>query len=53
MSTTLEAVLLTILSSDLIDNHIRSSVLDLIVDHMDLAQVLKSLCNVWLEVLHK
>lgn len=48
MSTTLEAVLLTILSSDLIDNHIRSSVLDLIVDHMDLAQVLKSLCNVWL-----
>ncbi|KAF6069593.1 small nucleolar RNA-associated protein [Candida albicans] len=45
MSTTLEAVLLTILSSDLIDNHIRSSVLDLIVDHMDLAQVLKSLCN--------
>ncbi|EMG49977.1 UTP10 U3 small nucleolar RNA-associated protein 10 [Candida maltosa Xu316] len=48
MTTTLDAVLLTILSSDLIENQIRSTILDLIVDHMDLAQVLKSLCTVWI-----
>lgn len=48
MTTTLDSVLLTILSSDLIEDQIRSSILNLIVDHMDLAQVLKSLCNVWI-----
>ncbi|RCK63521.1 U3 small nucleolar RNA-associated protein 10 [Candida viswanathii] len=48
MTTTLDSVLLTILSSDLIEDQIRSSILSLIVDHMDLAQVLKSLCNVWI-----
>ncbi|EGW32648.1 U3 small nucleolar RNA-associated protein 10 [Spathaspora passalidarum NRRL Y-27907] len=47
MTTTLDSVLITVLSSDLIENEIRSSVLQLIVDHMDLGQVLKSLCTIW------
>lgn len=47
MTTNLEAVLLTILTSDLVDNTIRSNLLHVIVEHMDRSQVLKSLCNVW------
>lgn len=47
MASNLDAILVTILSSDLIENSIRSNVLQLIVEHMDLAQVLKSLCSIW------
>ncbi|KAG7662173.1 UTP10 [[Candida] subhashii] len=47
MTTTLDSVFITVLSSNLIDNSIRSTILNSIVEHMDLAQVLKSLCNIW------
>ncbi|ODV77881.1 component of small subunit processosome [Suhomyces tanzawaensis NRRL Y-17324] len=48
MASSLDSILITILSSDLIDSSIRSNVLGLVVDHMDLSAVLKSLCNIWI-----
>lgn len=47
MASNLDSILITILTSDLIESDIRSNVLSLLVEHMDLSQVLKSLCNVW------
>lgn len=47
MTTSLDSIFITILTSDSVDNTVRSSVLQLIVEHMELSQVLKSLCNIW------
>lgn len=47
MTSKLDDIFLVILNSNLIANDIRSNALNLIVDHMDLSQVLKSLCNIW------
>lgn len=47
MTTSMDSIFITILTSDMVDNTVRSSVLLLIVEHMDLSQVLKSLCNIW------
>lgn len=47
MTSSLDSIFITILSSDYVDNSIRTSVLGLVVEHMDSSQVLKSLCNIW------
>lgn len=47
MTTSLDSIFITILTSNMVDNSVRSSVLLLTVEHMDLSQVLKSLCNIW------
>lgn len=47
MATSLDSVLTTILCSDLIENLVRAGILSLVVEHMDSAAVLKSLCNIW------
>lgn len=47
MTTSLDSIIITILTSDSVDNNVRSNVLLLIVEHMDLSQVLKSLCTIW------
>lgn len=41
----LEKILSTVLYSDLIETSIRSSILDLIVEHVEKSQLMKSLCN--------
>lgn len=45
LTSSLEKVLEVIFYSDLVDHNIRSSVVDLLVEHVDLSQLLKSLCN--------
>ncbi|KAK6453982.1 component of small subunit processosome [Scheffersomyces xylosifermentans] len=47
MTSSLDSIFITILSSDFVENNIRSNVLGLVVEHMDTSQVLKSLCNIW------
>ncbi|KAI5954403.1 UTP10 [Candida jiufengensis] len=47
MVTTLDSILVTILNSD---TEIKSSVLKLVIDHMDAGMVLKSLCNIWTKI---
>lgn len=45
VTSNLKQMLRAILTSDLIDNSIRSSILTLVVEHVDNGQVLQSLCN--------
>ncbi|KAG7191374.1 snoRNA-binding rRNA-processing protein utp10 [Scheffersomyces spartinae] len=47
MNSSLDLIFLATLQSDLVESSIRSSVLDLIIQHMDTGVVLKSLCNIW------
>lgn len=47
MTTSLDSIFLCILGCDLIENNIRLGVLNLTVDHVEVSQVLKSLCNIW------
>ncbi|KAK6462809.1 component of small subunit processosome [Scheffersomyces coipomensis] len=47
MTSSLDSILMAILTSDLVDNNLRSTVLELIVGHVELSQVLKSLTNIW------
>lgn len=47
MNSNLDLILIATLQSELVESSIRSSVLDLIIQHMDTGVVLKSLCNIW------
>ncbi|MDC6271005.1 hypothetical protein PP707_01765, partial [Acetobacter pasteurianus] len=47
MVTTLDSVILTILNSDLTESQIKSSIMNLIIDRVNIGQVFKSLCSVW------
>lgn len=47
MTSSLNRVLLVTLKSDSIDSDIRTGILRVITDHMDLRDTIKSLCNIW------
>ncbi|CAK9436754.1 uncharacterized protein LODBEIA_P12760 [Lodderomyces beijingensis] len=48
MVTSLDSVFLTTLRSDLVDNQIKASVLNMIVDRVNVGQALKSLYSIWM-----
>ncbi|KAI3404561.2 UTP10 [Candida oxycetoniae] len=48
MVTSLDSLLLTALNSNLVENHVKSSFLNLIIERMKIGQTMKSLCNIWM-----
>ncbi|CUM68169.1 uncharacterized protein PRCAT00005886001 [Priceomyces carsonii] len=47
MTSYLNSILLVVIMSDLTDYDLRSTVLSLVVEHIDLSQLLRATCNLW------